>query len=57
MKKLALFGVFVAALAALNARIDGMRQCDCRSECWCQQPGLRHFRWLFPFGHHASSRS
>lgn len=53
MKKLILLGASVVGLAALNARIDARRECDCQSACWCKQPGLRHFRWLLPFGHQA----
>ena len=51
MKKLFLVAGLLAGLAAINARIDTTKQCGCRPECWCKKPGLRHFRWLVPFGH------
>ncbi|MPZ70655.1 MAG: hypothetical protein GEU71_14170 [Actinobacteria bacterium] len=55
MKKLLLFGGFVLGLAVVNAAIDSTRECGCQPECWCKQPGLRHFRWVLPFRHNAVS--
>ncbi len=51
MKKLLLLAVLLLGLAAINGVIDSTRQCSCQPECWCQKPGLRHFRWVFPFEH------
>ena len=51
MKKLLALAGMLFALAAVNARIDSTRTCYCQQDCWCKQPGLRHFRWLLPFGH------
>jgi hypothetical protein len=55
MRKLLLLAGFVAGLAAINARIDATRHCYCQPDCWCQKPGLRHFRWMFPIGHKDAS--
>lgn len=51
MKKLLLLAGLAVGLAAVNARIGATRECGCAPDCWCKQPGLRHFRWLFPYGH------
>lgn len=51
MKKLLLLVGVGFGLATINARIDATRQCDCHPECWCKQPGVRHFRWVVPVGH------
>ena len=51
MKRLLLLVGLVIGLAAINARIDATRECSCEPECWCQKPGLRHFRWMLPIGH------
>ena len=53
MKKLLLFVGLLLGLAAINARIDATSECGCQPECWCKQPGLRHFRWVLPFSHKA----
>ena len=29
----------------------GAIRCECRDDCWCKQPGLSLFRWVFPFRH------
>ena len=56
MKRFLLLAGAIAGLAAaINARIDATRECGCQPDCWCQQPGLRHFRWVLPFGHKAVS--
>lgn len=51
MRKVLLFAGLLVGLAALNARIGSTKQCGCRPECWCKRSGLRHFRWLVPYGH------
>jgi hypothetical protein len=51
MKKLLLLIGLILGLVAVNARIDATRKCSCQPDCWCQKPGLRHFRWVFPIGH------
>jgi hypothetical protein len=52
MKKLVLGLLAGAGIVALvNSRIDAVRTCGCRPNCWCQQPILRHFRWILPFHH------
>lgn len=55
MRKLLWVVALLVGLAAVNARIDTIRECGCQQECWCKQPGLRHFRWVLPFGHKAVS--
>ena len=51
MKKLLFLAGVTLGLVAINARIDATKRCGCRPECWCKKPGLRHFRWLVPYGH------
>lgn len=51
MKKVLLFAGLILGLVTINARVDATRECGCQRECWCKQPGLRHFRWVLPFGH------
>lgn len=51
MKKLFWLLLMLFGLAALNAKIESSRTCECNADCWCKQPGLRHFRWLVPVGH------
>jgi hypothetical protein len=51
MKKLMWIGVILLGLVAINARVEANRECGCAPECWCKQPGLRHFRWVLPIGH------
>lgn len=55
MKKLFVFAGLLLGLAAINARIDSTRDCNCPPGCWCKQSGLRHFRWVLPFSHKAVS--
>jgi hypothetical protein len=55
MKKLLLIAAVIFGLVTLNARIDSTRQCGCAEDCWCKQPGLRHFRWLIPYWHKTGS--
>jgi hypothetical protein len=33
--------------------VEGMGavQCGCAADCWCRQPVLSTFRWVFPYGH------
>jgi hypothetical protein len=56
MRKLFVLGMAVIGVAAINALIGASRECGCQPECWCQKPGLRHFRWVLPFSHKAVSR-
>lgn len=51
MRRLVVVTLLAAALVVVNAIVDSKRTCDCRDDCWCKQPGVRHFRWLFPFQH------
>lgn len=51
MKKLVAVVGILLGVAALNAKIDSSRDCQCNADCWCKKPGLRHFRWLVPVGH------
>lgn len=39
--------------AVIGRFVEGMGavRCGCGSRCWCQQPVLSTFRWVFPFGH------
>lgn len=55
MKKLLILAGLILGLAAVNARIDATTECGCQPDCWCKQPGLRHFRWILPIGHRAVS--
>ncbi|MDP9235568.1 MAG: hypothetical protein M3P01_13605 [Actinomycetota bacterium] len=52
MKKLMWLGAIVVALVTINARLEASRECGCYPECWCRQPGLRHFRWVLPWPRH-----
>ncbi len=56
MKRLFRGAVIVGGLAAANAVIDSTRDCGCQPECWCQQAGLRHFRWVLPISHNSVTR-
>jgi hypothetical protein len=40
-----------AALIGHLQERGGAISCECREDCWCKKPGLRLFRWAFPFGH------
>ncbi|MDQ3953972.1 MAG: hypothetical protein M3285_00275 [Actinomycetota bacterium] len=51
MRKIILLGAAVAGLVLMNARVDARKTCTCMPQCWCQRPGLRHVRWVFPIGH------
>lgn len=51
MGKLFKLGLIVGLLVGINAAIEANRECRCEDDCWCKQPGLRHFRWLIPVGH------
>ena len=39
----AAIGRFVEAMDAVS--------CECAADCWCKQPVLSMFRWVFPVGH------
>ena len=44
--------VYVGAAArGLAKETRGDLRCTCEPECWCKKPGLRLFRWVFPFRH------
>ncbi len=40
-----------AAVWGLVKEARGDLRCTCEPDCWCKKPGLRVFRWVFPFGH------
>jgi hypothetical protein len=42
----AVIGRFVEEMGAV--------QCGCADDCWCRQPVLSTFRWVFPYGHRGS---
>jgi len=40
--------------AAVMGRVmekQGAIRCECRDDCWCKQPGVSLFRWVFPYKH------
>jgi hypothetical protein len=41
----------VAALIGLARERSGAITCGCAEDCWCKEPGLSLFRWVFPLGH------
>jgi hypothetical protein len=49
--KLMAFGYVAAGLIALGLERAGFYGCACEPECWCKQPGLNVFRWVFPRFH------
>lgn len=40
-----------AAVVSLVRERMGLISCGCAEDCWCHRPGLRFFRWVFPWGH------
>lgn len=44
-------GYLVLALGNKAAEAAGAIRCGCADDCWCKQPGLILFRWVFPWGH------
>ncbi len=45
-------GAYLALAALGQARErSGLMTCECQADCWCKRPGLKLFRWVFPFGH------
>ncbi len=40
-----------AAIRGLVKESNGELRCMCEPDCWCKKPGLRVFRWVFPFAH------
>jgi hypothetical protein len=55
MKKLALslaLGYLVLAVMTRAREAAGLLTCDCYPDCWCREPGLSLFRWVFPRFHH-----
>jgi hypothetical protein len=41
----------LCALAGRFVESMGVVRCACSGDCWCRQPGLSAFRWVFPYGH------
>ena len=48
---LAVGGYLVAGVVGLVRERMGLIACGCARDCWCRQPGLGVFRWVFPRGH------
>jgi hypothetical protein len=50
---LSLFGLVYLGLAVMGhvRELSGDLTCPCADDCWCKQPGLKFFRWVFPYGH------
>jgi hypothetical protein len=46
-----LLGYVVLALFWRAKEAAGLVTCGCDSDCWCRQPGLSIFRWVFPRFH------
>jgi hypothetical protein len=44
-------GYLFLALGTRVAEAMGARKCHCAQDCWCQQPLLSAFRWVFPWPH------
>lgn len=44
-------GYVVLAAGNRVAEHFGVMRCGCAEDCWCHQPGLSLFRWVFPWGH------
>ncbi len=44
----------VAAARGLAKERSGELRCTCEDDCWCKKPGLKFFRWVFPFRHSLS---
>lgn len=42
------------AVVSLVRERMGLISCGCAEDCWCHRPGLRFFRWVFPWGHKSS---
>jgi hypothetical protein len=54
MRRILKLGVLAYLGAALLTRYresQGELTCNCDPDCWCRQPALSLFRWVFPFGH------
>lgn len=54
MRRVLLGTVSVYLLFALIGRFAermGAVTCGCAPGCWCKQPVLSTFRWVFPVGH------
>lgn len=49
---LALLGGYLLIAAGNRvAEHFGAMRCGCADDCWCRQPRLSLFRWVFPWGH------
>jgi hypothetical protein len=54
VRRLLVRAALVYVLFAVIGRfVEGMGavQCGCAADCWCRQPVLSTFRWVFPYGH------
>lgn len=47
---LGLIGLYLlgAILTTVAEATGHWRRCGCELDCWCQNPGLRLFRWMTP---------
>lgn len=55
MKRIVLslaLGYVILALAGRAQEAAGLRTCECYPDCWCKNPGLSLFRWVYPRSHH-----
>ncbi|MGH3318544.1 MAG: hypothetical protein ACRDO0_20545 [Nocardioidaceae bacterium] len=41
----------LSALVGKWVESMGVVRCRCSGDCWCRQPVLSAFRWVFPYGH------
>lgn len=50
---LSLFALVYLGLAVMGhvRELSGELTSPCADDCWCKQPGLKFFRWVFPYGH------
>lgn len=47
-----LIGLYlIAAVGTRAAEKAGVVRCGCADDCWCKQPLLAAFRWVFPCRH------
>jgi hypothetical protein len=54
MKRAVTWALGLYLLSALVGRFVenmGVVRCRCSGDCWCRQPVLSAFRWVFPYGH------
>jgi hypothetical protein len=48
---LALVGYLLSAFLGRLLEAVGAARCGCGPSCWCRQPILSAFRWVFPWRH------